>query len=257
LKLFPEGSFRNAMSVAWFRFYEELNDFLPASRRKQSFPFTFMGSPSVKDVIESLGVPHVEVDLILVNGISVSFSCKVNDKDLISVYPVFESLDISGVTHLRDKPLREVKFIPDVHLGKLVKYLRLCGFDTYYDKNINDDEIISISVSDKRIILTRDRGLLKNKRVTHGYWIRSSYPGDQFREVYRRFGLQSGLKLFTRCMECNGILEEVRKDRISVHLLPKTRKYYRDFRRCPGCNRIYWEGSHYEKMKKQIKKMLD
>ena len=245
------------MKVAWFRYYEELNDFLPAAKKKQSFPCTFSGNPSVKDMIESLGVPHVEVDLILVNGLSVDFTYKVNDNDLVSVYPVFESLDISGATHLRNKPLRDLKFIPDVHLGKLVKYLRLCGFDTYYDKNISDKALIGISVADKRIILTRDKGLLKNKRVTHGYWIRSSNPGEQFKEVFIRFDLKSSLQPFTRCLECNDTLEDVNKEEISDHLLPKTIKYFREFKKCKGCARIYWEGSHYEKMKKQIKKMLD
>jgi uncharacterized protein with PIN domain len=245
------------MKVAWFRFYEELNDFLPAARRKQSCSCTFPGNPSVKDLIESLGVPHVEVDLILVNGMSVDFQYKVNDGDLVSVYPVFENLDISGITHLREKPLREIKFIPDVHLGKLVKYLRLCGFDTYYDNDISDHELISISLIEKRIILTRDRGLLKNKRVTHGYWIRSSNTDEQFKEVLDRFDLKSNLQPFTRCLECNGVLEDVQKEKISDHLLPKTKKYYTEFRRCSGCNRIYWEGSHFEKMKKEINKLLD
>ena len=245
------------MKVAWFRFYEELNDFLPSAKRKQSFPFTFTGNPSVKDMIESLGVPHVEIDMILVNGVSVDFNYKISDKDLVSVYPVFESFDISDVTHLRNKPLRETKFIPDVHLGRLVKFLRLFGFDTYYDKNISDNEIISISVAHKRIILTRDKGLLKNKRVTHGYWVRSTDPVAQFKEISGRFDLKSSLKPFTRCLECNCILEDVDKEKISDLLLPKTIEYYREFKKCNGCDRIYWEGSHYEKMKKQIKRMLD
>jgi len=244
------------MSTALFRFYEELNDFLPSAKRKQSFPFTFNGNPSIKDVIESMGVPHVEVDLILVNGKSVDFKFKISDKDLVSVYPVFESLDISDVTHLRSKPLRETRFIPDVHLGKLVKYLRLCGFDTYYEKNIDDNDLIRKSVSDKRIILTRDRGLLKNKLVTHGYWIRSSAPGEQFKEVFARFDLMGSLKPFTRCMECNTILEDVPKEEIKGNLQPNTRKFFREFKKCKGCGRIYWEGSHYEKMKKQINRMI-
>jgi hypothetical protein len=244
------------MGIAIFRFYEELNDFLPSAKRRQSFTVTFTGNPSVKDVIESLGVPHVEVDMILVNSMSVSFNYKVKNEDVISVYPVFESLDISNVTHLRGKPLREIRFISDVHLGKLVKYLRLYGFDTYYEKDISDNDIISISVSDKRIILTRDRGLLKNKRVTHGYWIRSSVTGEQFKEVFERFDLMSSLQPFTRCMECNTLLENVPKEEISGYLQPNTRKFYRKFKRCAGCERIYWEGSHYEKMKKQIGRMI-
>ena len=122
------------MNRAHFRFYEELNEFLPHHKRKTEFVYHFHGAPSVKDAVEAIGVPHVEVDIILVNGISVSFSRKLSDGDRISVYPVFESFDVSAVTHLRARPLREPRFILDVHLGRLAKYLRLCGFDTLFSR---------------------------------------------------------------------------------------------------------------------------
>ncbi len=244
------------MSVALLRFYEELNDFLPKEKKKTSFPCIFSGNPSVKDLIESLGVPHVEVDLILVNGNPVNFSYKVNDEDNISVYPVFESLDIKGITHLRQKPLRNIRFILDEHLGKLAKYLRLCGFDTLISKEYTDNEIVIISVSEKRIILTRDRQLLKNRQVTHGCWIRSVHTDEQVIEVFRRFDLKNIVKPFSRCLECNSLLIEVSKDDIQDRLLPDTRKYYENFRKCPGCDRIYWEGSHFERMKKMLGKLI-
>lgn len=240
------------LKVAYFRFYEELNDFLPAARKKKEFSYSFDGNPSVKDLIESLGIPHPEIDLILANGKSVDFRYKPGNGDHISVYPVFESLDITPVTHLRKKPLRIVKFISDVHLGKLVKYLRLLGFDTYFDTNKTDNEIIDISLSEKRIILTRDRQLLKNNRVTHGYWIRSSDPGEQIREVVKRLDLRNIFQPFTRCMECNGILANIKKEEIYDLLQPGTRANYDDFMRCRDCNHIYWKGSHYDKMKKTI-----
>ncbi len=237
---------------AWFRFYEELNDFLPLYRRKTSFPFSFRGNPSVKHIIEELGVPHVEVDMILVNGNSVDFSCRLKKGDQVSVYPVFESFDISNVQRLRAKPLRNPMFILDVHLGRLSKYLRLLGFDTSFDKDLNDRQIISISLSEHRIILTRDRGLLKNRTVTHGYWIRSSKPTDQLIEVLKRFDLKSGLQPFTRCLECNGVLIDVQKKEVMNLILPKTRDFYTEFKKCGNCRRVYWEGSHYEKMKRFI-----
>jgi uncharacterized protein with PIN domain len=211
----------------------------------------------VEDVIESLGVPHPEIDLILVNGQSVNFNYKLMNEDQVSVYPVFESFDISGASHLRAKPLRETKFICDVHLGRLAKYLRLTGFDTDYRKDYGDIQIIGISVNEKRIILTRDRGLLKNRQVTHGYWIRSAYPREQFVEVVEKFDLRKNFKPFSRCLECNGILVDVSKDEVISQLLPKTRQYYRVFKKCPVCERIFWEGSHYEKMKNYIEKILD
>ena len=240
------------MNLAWFRFYEELNEFLPLGQRKKPIPYSFNGNPSVKDAIEALGIPHVEVDLILVNSLSVSFSYRILNGDSVSVYPVFESFDISYVSHLREKPLRNLKFLADVHLGKLTRYLRICGFDTYYSKNNSDNEIINIALSDSRVILTRDKELLKNKKVTHGYWIRSQFHNEQLQEVLIRFDLKTQLRPFTRCIECNGILANVSIEDISKHLLPKTRQYYQKFNKCPGCNRIYWEGSHFESMKRNI-----
>lgn len=238
----------------WLRFYEELNDFLPIVRRGISFPYSINGNPAVKDTIEALGVPHIDVDMIIVNGEPVDFSYKLKSEDRISVYPVFESFDISGVSPLRAKPLRETKFVLDVHLGRLAKYLRLWGLDTLYMNHYTDDEIIGISLSDHRIILTRDRGILKNRRVTHGYWIRSKVPEEQFKEVLSRFDLKKSVSPFSRCLECNGVLQDVAKKEIERKLLPKTKIYFSEFRQCPQCNRIYWEGSHYDKMKKFMEK---
>lgn len=245
------------MNLARFRFYEELNEFLPAEKRKRWFTCSFSGSPSVKDTIEALGVPHVEVDLILVNGISVDFAYKLRNEDAVSVYPVFEWLDISSVTHLREKPLRDPRFILDVHLGKLAKYMRLCGLDTYYCKDYEDHEIISLSLSEKRIILTRDRGILKNKQVTHGYWIRSKYPGEQLAEVLKRFDLKDRIQPFRRCMECNGFLTDVSKEDIIDRLQPGTIKFYQTFKKCCDCDHIYWEGSHYGRMRKYIDSLIE
>lgn len=244
------------MNRAWFRFYEELNDFLPPQKQKKALPYVFYGTPSVKDAIEAIGIPHVEIDLILINGISVDFSCKLNHEDQISVYPVFEALDITPLVRLRDRPLRETRFILDVHLGKLAKYLRLCGFDTFYRKNLNDFEIIELSILEKRIILTRDVGLLKNKKVTHGYWIRSQYLTEQLREVFKRFDLSRQILPFTRCMECNGLLTPVSKNDIIDRLHPATIKFYNYFLMCRDCNRIYWEGSHFESMNKFIDRLI-
>jgi uncharacterized protein with PIN domain len=198
----------------------------------------------------------VEIDLILVNSQSVDFSFKLHDGDFVSVYPVFESLDITPLIRLREKPLRSPKFIADVHLGKLTRHLRLYGFDTYYRPDSTDNEIIKNSITEKRTILTRDRGLLKNKHVTRGYWIRSAYPAEQIKEIFVRFGLKNHLKPFTRCMECNSILTDTAKKEIAARLLPKTRLYYEKFKMCPGCYRIYWNGSHYERMKENIEEML-
>lgn len=240
------------MNTACFRFYEELNDFLPSKRRKQAFNHNFKNNPSVKDVIESIGVPHTEIDLILVNGNSVDFSYKVMNGDVISVYPEFETLDIGGIQHLRSRPLRDTKFILDVHLSKLARYLRLLGFDSLCDQNMNDKEIIDEALKSRRIILSRDKMLLRNKRITHGYWIRSVRPGEQITEVISRFSLRNSFEPFTRCLECNGEIVPVMKESIIDRLPVKTALYYRSFSTCNDCGRIFWKGSHYSKMKKFI-----
>ena len=244
------------MSLAYFRFYEELNELLPPAKRKKEFEYSFKDNPTVKDAVEAIGVPHVGIDLILVNGVSVGFNEKLKDGDRVSVYPVFEALDIASATHLRPKPLRETKFILDVHLGRLAKYLRLCGFDSLFSKYFDDREIIDVAVAEKRIILTRDKQLLKDKRVTHGYWIRSQNHTEQLMEIFVRFDLRDRLQLFTRCITCNTVLEKVSKEEIEHRLLADTSRYYSKFTRCPGCDRIYWEGSHYNNMKVIIENVI-
>src|SRR3990172_9870927 len=165
------------MATACFRFYEELNDFLTAEKRKRDNTVHFDQRNWVKDFIEAMGVPHTEVDLILVNGEPVDFSYIVLQNDRISVYPVFEPLDISPLNRLRPEPLRKPRFVLDTHLGKLARYLRLLGFDTLYDNHYTDAELTDISDSgEKRILLTRDKGLLKRKRITHGYFVRETNP---------------------------------------------------------------------------------
>lgn len=237
------------MKTVYFRFYEELNDFLPPEKRKLQFEHTFIDRTSVKDMIESLGAPHSEIDLILVNGKSVNFSHIVNDKDEISVYPVFESLDISEVQHLRPGPLREPKFIPDVHLGKLARYLRMAGFDVLYKNNFTDNDLVKRSLGEKRIILTQDRDILKRNEVTHGYWVRNKTAEDQLKEVIERFQLKNLINEFTRCLECNTLLNKVDKENVISQLPPKVKEWHNEFYECPGCKKIYWKGSHYERMK--------
>jgi uncharacterized protein with PIN domain len=243
--------------VAQFRFYAELNDFLPLERKKTPFFYSFYGTPSVKDAIESIGIPHTEVDLILVNGVSVGFSYLLQNGNIISVYPVFESLDITPTIKLRAKPLRKTKFIVDINLGKLAKMLRMLGFDTSYRNNYADAAIIHDSIGEKRIILTRDQNLLKNKSVTHGYWVRATDPKQQLEEIVKRFDLKSQIKPFKRCMVCNGIIKVVDKKDIQDQLPEKTIRYFEDFYRCSSCGKIYWKGSHYKKMEKVINNLKD
>ena len=232
---------------ALIRVYEELNDFLPSERRKQTFSYSFFGKPTVKDVIESLGIPHTEVDLVLLNGESVSFDAHLIDGDRLSVYPRFESLDIQPIQRLRPEPLRETRFIADVHLGKLARYLRMLGMDTLYDAGFDDERIMEKSIDEERIILTRDLGILKNSRVKHGYFVRHTQPKEQAREIVRRFELKNKISPFTLCLECNAPLKAVDKEKARERYL-EAYANYPDFFQCPLCERIYWKGAHYKKM---------
>lgn len=183
---------------AQFRFYEELNDFLPLKQRRKTFRYDFSGEPSVKDTVEAIGVPHTEVDLILVNGKSVDFRYQMQGGERVAVYPVFEAFDISSIIRLRPKPLRKIRFVVDADLGKLARFLRLLGFDTLYHDNFDDRIIMDVATKEKRIILTRDRKLLKHDKVTHGYWVRNIRPRKQLHEVVSMLQLENSLNSFKR-----------------------------------------------------------
>ncbi len=243
--------------AAYFRFYEELNDFLPAFKRKQDFTYHFSGQPSIKDAVEALGVPHTEVDLILINGQSVSFSHLLREGDRVAVYPMFESLDISTVTHLRLKPLRQPKFILDVHLGKLARYLRLLGIDCLYYNLYDDKQIMQIAQQEQRVILTRDIGLLKNKQVQRGYWLRQTYPKQQVREVLKKFDLKRNINPLSRCIICNGEINLVPKEQIIGYLLPKTVSFYHTFYQCQQCHKVFWQGAHFSKIQTLITELSE
>ena len=242
---------------AQFRFYAELSDFLPSEKRHRAFNHEFDGNPSIKDTIEAIGVPHPEVDLILVDGESVGFDYHLQNRDRVSVYPVFESIELSPLVRLRPEPLREVRFILDTHLGKLAGYLRMLGFDTIYSNDLEDETLAQIASEEKRILLTKDRGLLKRNSVTHGYCVRSTHPRDKLIEIMRRFDLYRLVTPFRRCIRCNGLLAIVKKEDIIEELLPQVREHYSDFRRCTGCAQIYWKGTHFERMESFLDWVVD
>jgi len=239
----------NIMPVANFRFYAELNDFLPPERRFAEFAYGFLDVATVKDRIESFGVPHTEVDLILVNGRSVDFAYRVQDGDRISVYAVFEAFDISGLSRLRSEPLRDPRFVLDVHLGRLAGYLRMLGFDTQYQNRCADERLAEVSRHEHRILLTRDIGLLKRGSVTHGYYLRATQPRQQLAEVIGRFDLGRLAKPFSRCLRCNRLLAQVAKDQVLHQLPTQVALLHDEFLRCCDCGRVYWKGGHYRRMR--------
>lgn len=240
------------MANALFRFYAELNDFLPRRWRQVDFEYPFEGRQSIKDMIEAIGAPHTEVDLILVNGESVDFAYQVRDGDRISVYPVFEAFDITPALRVRPEPLRVVQFVLDVHLGRLAAHLRMLGFNTLFPANMRDEELARISHDEQRILLTRDRGLLKRRIVTHGYCVRSANPREQVVEVVKHFDLFRMIDPFRRCMRCNGLLAPARKEDIAGRLPASTRQHYDEFQACRECGQVYWKGPHFARMQRLV-----
>ena len=240
-----------------FRFYEELNDFLPKHRRKTTFEAEFKGKRSIKDMIEALGVHHTEVDLILVNGISVDFNYILQNEDRVSVYPVFESLNISEVTLLRKIPLRRHKYLADINLGNIVKYMRVLGFDVYYDSLLSTRKIIEISKRENRVILTNSRKLLKFKDVTHGIFIRPGTTTEQIRQIIDYLDIKDNIKPFSRCLRCNTLLKSVLKEKILDRIPPKTKEFCNKYVQCQSCDKIYWKGTHFINMKKVVRQILD
>ena len=227
-----------------FRFYGQLNDFLPVARRGRRFVHRLRSASSVKDAIEALGVPHPEVDLVLINGAAEAFATLLADHDDVSVYPAFRLLDISGLPRVGADPPQPVRFALDAHLGKLASLLRLAGFDGVV---IDDDaDLAKTAASDDRVALTRDVALLKRSLVRYGYWVRHTDPERQLAEVLERFDLVGRMDPFARCLRCNTRLEAVERGAIADRLLPCTQASFNEFRRCPGCDRIYWQGTHHE-----------
>lgn len=251
----PPDAHARARREIEVRFYAELNDFLPADRRQRSFRYGFTGTPSVKDTVEAIGVPHTEIDVILVDGRSVDFEHRLCGAERVAVYPVFERFDVAKVTRLRPAPLRVTRFIADVHLGKLARHLRLLGFDTAWRRDLEDEEIVDRSLDEGRIILTRDLGILKNGRVTHGYWLRSVHPLEQLDEVVSTLDLARDIRPYSRCLECNGELESISPLRAARQVPLQVFLVYRDFRRCPGCGRVYWGGSHRPRLDAVIERV--
>jgi uncharacterized protein len=249
----PLGSGRHR---AWFRFYAELNDYLPDARRHRDGPYHFDVPGSVKDAIEAFGVPHVAVDLVLVNGRSVSFDYLVHPGDRVSVYPVFERLEIKGTTKVRADPLREIRFVADVHLGRLARYLRMAGFDTLYWRKAEDAYLAELA-SEGRILLTRDLGLLKRNAVTHGYWLRETSARAQLAEVLARFDLYDRVQPFRRCMRCNTPLEPIAREEVRGRVPEGVWECYKSFAWCPTCRRVYWKGSHYDRMRDMLRAAME
>jgi uncharacterized protein with PIN domain len=231
---------RSAFCVR-IHFNAELQFFLPRSRRQQPFERLLREKTSLKDAIEACGVPHPEIGSIICNGVSVDFDHVLSGPAVV---------DVRGPDQPMQLPVP--RFVADGHLGRLARDLRLLGFDVKYESTVDDHELARIAAVEERALLTRDRRLLMHKRVRYGYCPRSDDPDKQIIEVLRRFDLSSSMKRYTRCLSCNGMLADVAKADVLTELAPLTRRYYERFRRCSGCGKIYWSGSHHGRLQARV-----
>jgi uncharacterized protein with PIN domain len=230
-----------------FRFYAQLNAFLDPGRRGRRFTYRLPGPASIKDTIEALGVPHPEVDLILVNGEPVDFAYAVRDGDAVSVYPRFRRIELGDASgRAGDDPPDPVRFVLDVHLGKLASLLRLAGFDA--GLLADDAEVAAMGARENRVVLTRDVGLLKRSLIRHGRWIRNTDPELQLAEVLEAFGLVEQMRPFSRCLECNAVLVPADGEAVRATVDPEIRTRFDEFTRCSACGRVYWQGSHHARL---------
>ena len=235
------------MAEVTLTFHGELNDFLPPARRGQAFVCAFNGPQSVKHLIEAAGVPHPEVAIILTDSRPVTFGSLPTSGQQIDVYPE-GSATLPGSPALRPPLPDPPAFLADNHLGRLARLLRLLGLDTAYDPALDDEQLAETAAGEGRILLTRDRGLLKRRLVVWGYCLRTTDSRGQLLAVLRRYDLFDRVMPWARCLRCNGLLRPVDKAAVLDRLEPNTRLYYDSFRQCAACEQVYWQGSHYDEL---------
>jgi len=237
-------------------FSSELRFFLPDREQATPRALALPEPAAVKHAIEAVGVPHTEVGMVLVNGDAVNLAHLVQPSDAITIFGLLDAPVRADAVLLRPALSRPPRFVIDTHLGRLASYLRLFGFDALYRNTYNDAELAAISATEDRVLLTRDRGLLKRKIVVYGWCVRDTRPQYQLVEVMVRYALASEAAPWTRCARCNGLLTPVSKDEILDQLEPRTKLYYNKFKRCEQCGQIYWQGSHMQKMQSFVSRVL-
>jgi uncharacterized protein len=225
------------VASASFRFQGDLGRFLKREYRDRSFLYACARAATLKNAIEALGVPHTEVGLVTVNGERATLQRIVREGDAIEVHPW-------QAGKMGSDPI----FLADAHLGGLARFLRMAGFDTLHEQRLKDEEIRRIAEEESRIVLTRDRELLKCREIARGCYVRAIKPEQQLQEVAARYGLAPRARPFTLCLHCNLPLEPVEKARVAERLPEQVSQLHDSFTHCRGCDRVFWPGSHYERM---------
>lgn len=239
-----------------FHFFGRLSTLLAGASEDTVITYRFSGSPAIKDSIEAMGLPHTEVDLILVADRSVGFDYRLQADDQVEVFPFGLAPELEGNVHLSPQLQDHPVFILDVHLGKLARRLRMLGFDCRDRNDYADAQLIELALAEGLIILTRDRGLLKHARVDQGYLVVPDKVNEQVLDVLERYQLREKIRPLCRCPRCNGLLQLVAKSDVIGRLQPKTARYYQTFRQCRSCRQLYWQGSHYVKIERWIRELL-
>jgi uncharacterized protein with PIN domain/molybdopterin converting factor small subunit len=242
------------MVCATFRFYAGLNDFLPRERRGKEIETACARMATTKHMIEALGVPHTEVELVLVNGESAGLEQLLEEGDRVAVYPPFTRFDVSDLAPAPSLPPGRLGFVADAHLGGLARLLRMAGFDTIYDNGLRDDQIEVLAVEEDRVVLTRDRELLKRRGIGYGCYVRALKAQAQLREVFERLGLAERARPFTRCLHDNAPLRSVAKADVLERLPPQVAAFQEEFSTCDLCGRVYWKGTHWQRMSEVLER---
>jgi len=237
------------------RCYGELGDFLSEQQRQRTLVVVVTGPMTVWEVVQSLGIPHPEVGMLVADGHPIGFDHPVRHGMRLAAYPAFCSLDLGESVPLRPPLGEEVRFALDVHLGRLASRLRLLGFDALYRNDLEDDELARVGAIENRVVLTRDRALLMRRIVVHGRWVRAVRPEDQVVEVVERFALTGSFRPFSRCMRCNGLLRPVPPEAVDGRVPEDVVERTGAFVRCDGCGRIYWEGTHHAALARWVAQM--
>jgi hypothetical protein len=244
------------MRTIHLRCYEELNEFLPIKKRKVEFPHSVAVQTSVKDLIESFNIPHTQVQMIMVNGEQQDFSYNIHDNDRVSVYPFFHSFDINSVSKIHHQLPDTIRFLVDQHLGSLARYLRILGIDTAYNEDLSAHELVEKANFEDRILITKNHSILKWNELKFGYFVYADDLASQLKELVLQFKLRDHIFLFSRCLECNTPLNPIEKGQIKHRLPPKVQEKHDSFSHCQHCDKIYWKGTHYQRMQQKIENIL-
>lgn len=244
------------MHTATFRFHGALNYFLPRNQKHKAIPYQFDWKASVKDMIEAIGPPHPEIELVTANGISVDWGYIVQPNDDIHAYPDFDTLDIPNKVQLIPDYPGKPRFILDTHLGRLASYLRMMGFHTLYENDYEDDVLAQISHDEQRIVLTRDVGVLKRGIVVYGYFVRNIDPRLRLHEIAERYDLAPQAEPFSICTRCNGNLHPIDEANLPADIPDNVRETYDIFHQCDDCGQIYWAGSHHQRIAALIDEVI-